>query len=164
MGELLEECLVARGETAGDGGSPHFSTLYTSSSVHVCHHYYHHRQNPLLLLLLLSTSTSTTIAVAEMITFCLTPSHADALRFVETRDILNRLWPAGRETFTHEIPSSQNRHRRSMRQSRITVPSKRLDSHRVDCSTRHTNNYSDVAPDLSLTRSTLRDSVTATEQ
>lgn len=55
IGELLEECFVARGGTAGDGGSPHFSTLYTSSSsVHVCHHYYHHRQNPLLLLLLSS--------------------------------------------------------------------------------------------------------------
>lgn len=81
MGELLEECFVPRGGIAGDGGLPHFSTLYTSPlNVHVCHYYYyHHRQNPLLLLLLLSTSTSTTIADAEITAFYLTPSHADAL-------------------------------------------------------------------------------------
>lgn len=161
MGERLEECFVARGGTAGGWWfTAFFHVVYVVvECLRVPLLLYHHRQNPLLLLLLLLLiSTSTTIADAEMTAFYLTPSHADALCLVETRDTRGRLWPAGRPGNVHSRNLVAGRHRRSMRWSRITVSSNRLDSHRIDCSTRHANFHLGVAPDSSLTRSTLRDS------
>lgn len=116
-----------------------------------------------IIIAIISTSTSTTIADAEMTAFYLTPFHADALCLVETRNTWGRLWPAGRGTFTRETTSSQDDIDVRCDSRELQVPFKRLEFHRVDCSTRRTSIYLGVAPDSSLTHSTQRDSATRTE-
>lgn len=158
MGELLEECLVAHGKTVGGWFTAFFHAVYV---VVECS-----RVPPLLPPPTEPTTTSIIIIIINQHQHHNSKRGNDGFlshsvsrwRFLFRREaaILYAFNQPGNVHSRIRIVTEQ--HRRPFDVAVvITVPSGRLGSCHVDCSTRRANNYLGGASDSSLIRSTLRD-------